>query len=314
MPRGGPNGGDGGNGGSIILQASGRLTTLLDLRYQQHYLLKRAMHGQGKDRRGRDSSDTIIKVPRGTLVREAATTEVLADLTDEGQQVMVARGGRGGRGNAAFATSTHRAPKTAEEGKPGEEQWLQLELKLLAEVGLIGQPNAGKSTLLSCISSARSKVADYPFTTLTPHLGAVRSGEWQSFVVADIPGLIEGAHTGKGLGIQFLRHIERTVFLLFLIDVAELATEDPVKNLEILREEISAYSGTISERPFAVVATKADLKGNGRRLKQLKTYCRQNRCEFLEISAVTGKGVQGLTRYLWGKVSLIRDQRVLHVE
>jgi GTPase len=314
VPRGGPNGGDGGNGGNIILRASGQLSTLLDLKYQQHYLVKRASHGQGKDRHGRSSPDRIIHVPRGTLIRDAETMEILADLTREGQQLMAARGGKGGRGNASFATPVRRAPRWAEEGKPGEERWLQLELKLLADVGLVGLPNAGKSTLLSRISSARPKVADYPFTTLTPYLGMVDCGEGRNFVTADIPGLIEGAYEGKGLGLRFLRHIERTAFLLFLLDVTESVAEDPVKSLEILRREVSAYSRVLSVRPFAVVATKLDVKGKGSQLKSLKMHCRQKKVDFLEVSSVTGEGVQRLVRYLWRKVKSIKNTKEADVE
>ncbi len=309
VPRGGPNGGDGGKGGDVWLQASSQMTTLLDLKYQQHYRLKRAEHGQGKDRHGKNNPDMIIKVPCGTLVRDAETHEVLADLTEEGQQVIVARGGKGGRGNAAFATSTHRAPRRAEEGKPGEERWFLLELKLLAEVGLVGLPNAGKSTLISRISSARPKIADYPFTTLTPHLGTVSWGDGKSFVVADIPGLIEGAHAGKGLGMQFLRHIERTTFLLYLVDIGESATEDPLKSLEILRREVEAYSPRLSEKPFAVAATKMDIKGDGSQLLRLSRYGKQNKYDILRISAVTGEGIEALVRYLSRKVSALRGAK-----
>ena len=309
VPRGGPNGGDGGKGGDVWLQASSQMTTLLDLKYQQHYRLKRAEHGQGKDRHGKNNPDMIIKVPCGTLVRDAETHEVLADLTEEGQQVIVARGGKGGRGNAAFATSTHRAPRQAEEGKPGEERWFLLELKLLAEVGLVGLPNAGKSTLISRISSARPKIADYPFTTLTPHLGAVSWGDGKSFMVADIPGLIEGAHAGKGLGMQFLRHIERTTFLLYLVDIGESATEDPLKSLEILRREVEAYSPRLSEKPFAVAATKMDIKGDRSQLLRLSRYCKQNKYDILRISAVTGEGIEALVGYLSRKVSALRGAK-----
>jgi GTP-binding protein len=309
VPRGGPNGGDGGKGGDIWLQASGELVTLLDLKYQQHYRVKRAQHGRGKNQHGKDSPDMIIKVPCGTLVRDGETHEILADLTEEDQQVLVARGGRGGRGNAAFATPTHQAPRRAEEGKPGEEHWLLLELKLLADVGLVGFPNAGKSTLISRISSARPKIADYPFTTLSPHLGTVSWKEGRSFVVADIPGLIEGAHTGKGLGIQFLRHIERTTFLLYLVDIGESAAEDPVRSLEVLQQEIKSYSPGLSDKPFAVAATKTDIQGEGAKLSRLRTYCHRKKYDLLSISAVTGEGIEKLTDYLGRKVMAMRRQK-----
>src|SRR6058998_4327520 len=246
VPHGGPDGGDGGNGGTVIVVASRRLTTLLDLRYQQHYEAKPGNPGEGSNRHGRTAPDVIIHVPVGTVITDEATGETLADLTADGQSQVVARGGRGGRGNANFATSTNRIPTRTEPGTPGEERWLHLELKLLADVGLVGFPNAGKSTLIAAISAARPKIAEYPFTTLTPNLGIVRWGETESFAVADIPGIIEGAHDGKGLGFQFLRHIERTSFLLHMIDVSEWAPEEPVKSFEIMRQELAAYDEPIT--------------------------------------------------------------------
>jgi GTP-binding protein len=306
VPRGGPNGGDGGNGGDIILRATGQLRTLLDLRYQQHYLVPHAEHGQGKNRHGRNSPPLIIPVPCGTVVRDAESLLELADLTEEGQEQIVAQGGRGGRGNAAFATSTNRAPRRAEKGRPGEERWLLLELKLLADVGLVGFPNAGKSTLISRISSARPKIADYPFTTLTPQLGVVSDEGRGSFVVADIPGLIEGAHTGKGLGLQFLRHIERNVFLLFLIDIGESAEKEPVECFEILRRELKAYNPGLLEKPFAVAATKLDIRGDGIRLKHLVAYCRRKKYLCWPVSAVTGQGIPDLVRFLGDRVRTLR--------
>jgi len=306
VPRGGPNGGDGGNGGDIVLRATGQLRTLLDLRYQQHYLVSHAEHGQGKDRHGRNSPPLIIPVPCGTVVRNGETLEELADLTEEGQERIVAKGGRGGRGNAAFATSTNRAPRRAEKGRPGEERWLLLELKLLADVGLVGFPNAGKSTLISRISSARPKIAGYPFTTLTPQLGVVSDEDRGSFVVADIPGLIEGAHTGKGLGIQFLRHVERNVFLLYLIDIGETAEKEPVESFEILRRELKAYNPGLLEKPFAVAAAKLDIQGDGIRLKKLIAYCRRKKTPCLPLSAVTGQGIAELVRFLGDRVRASR--------
>jgi len=307
VPRGGPNGGDGGNGGDIVLRATGQLRTLLDLRYQQHYLVSHAEHGQGKDRHGRNSSPLVIPVPCGTVVRDAETQDILADLTEEGQERIVARGGRGGRGNAAFATSTNRAPRRAEKGRPGEEHWLLLELKLLADVGLVGFPNAGKSTLISRISAARPRIAEYPFTTLTPQLGVVSDEDRGSFVVADIPGLIEGAHSGKGLGTQFLRHIERNVFLLFLVDIGESTEKDPVESLEVLRQELKAYNPDLLKKPFAVAGTKLDIRGEGTRLEQLTRYCRTKKYDCLPISAVTGEGVADLVRYLGRRI--LKDRR-----
>ena len=303
VPRGGPNGGNGGHGGDIILRATQQLATLVDLGYQQHYRVRRAGHGEGKDQFGKDSPDMMIKVPVGTVVRDAATQEPLADLIHEGQDFVVVKGGKGGRGNAVFATSTNQAPRRTEPGQPGEEKWLILELKLLADVGLVGFPSAGKSTLISRISSARPKIADYPFTTLTPNLGTVSIEEGKSFVVADIPGLIQGAHQGKGLGIRFLRHIERTTFLLFLIDIGESLTQDPVKALETLQEELLAYSPEISKKPFAVSANKMDIKGDGSALSELRKYCRRKKIPFLEISAVAGEGVKELVYFLWENLS-----------
>jgi GTPase len=308
VPRGGPNGGHGGNGGDIVLRATRQLRTLLDLRYQQHYLVPHAEHGQGKDRHGRNSSPLVIPVPCGTVVRDAESGELFADLTEQGQEQIVAKGGRGGRGNSAFATSTNRAPRRAEKGRPGEERWLMLELKLLADVGLVGFPNAGKSTLISRISSARPKIADYPFTTLTPQLGVVSDDDRGSFIVADIPGLIEGAHSGKGLGMQFLRHIERNVYLLFLVDIGESAENEPVESFEILRGELKTYNPALLEKPFAVAATKLDIQGDGARLKRLVSYCRRKKFDCLPVSAVTGAGVSDLIRFLGSRVREDREK------
>jgi GTP-binding protein len=305
VPRGGPDGGDGGDGGSVILVASRRLTTLLDLRYRQRYVADDGEPGRGSRCHGKTAPDVVIPVPLGTIVRDAATGEVLADLTVEGQTCIVARGGRGGRGNAHFATPTVQAPTRADPGTPGEERWLHLELRLLADVGLVGFPNAGKSTLIAAISAARPKIADYPFTTLVPNLGVVSWDEDHSFVVADIPGLIEGAHEGKGLGTQFLRHIKRTAFLLFLVDISEWA-RDPIASLETLRAELAAYDDALISRPFAVVGTKLDIKGDGRRLNELKAYCRKHRIRLFAISAVTREGVEALVRYVGTCVARLR--------
>ena len=306
VPRGGPDGGDGGNGGNVIVVASGRLTTLLDLRYQQHYEAKPGNPGEGSNRHGRTAPDVIIHVPVGTVITDEATGETLADLTADGQSRVVARGGRGGRGNANFATSTNRIPTRTEPGTPGEERWLHLELKLLADVGLVGFPNAGKSTLIAAISAARPKIADYPFTTLTPNLGVVSWGEDRSFVVADIPGLIEGAHEGKGLGVQFLRHIERTSFLLHLVDISEWAAEDPVVSFEVMRKELAAYDPSLKTRPSAVVGTKLDIKGDEQRLDRLRTYCKRHRLRFFPISAVTREGLGALISFVGKQVDTLR--------
>jgi GTP-binding protein len=306
VPRGGPDGGDGGNGGNVVMVASRRLTTLLDLRYQQQYEAKDGGPGGGSRSHGKTAPDVIIPVPLGTIVMDEGTGEILADLTAEGQSHIVARGGRGGRGNSNFATPTVQVPTRADPGGPGEERWLRLELKLLADVGLVGFPNAGKSTLIAAVSAAQPKIADYPFTTLVPNLGVVSWGEEHSFVVADIPGLIEGAHEGKGLGVQFLRHIERTSFLLHLVDISEWAPDDPVTSFEALRGELAAYDASLKARPFAVVGTKLDIKGNEKRLDALKAYCKRKRIKFFAISAVTREGLDVLVQYTGERVMTLR--------
>lgn len=296
VPRGGPNGGDGGKGGDILFQATSQLHTLLDLRYHQEYRAPRGSHGKGKNQHGRDGISIVIRVPMGTVVKDPEIGTLLTDLDAEGKTYLAAQGGRGGKGNAHFATATHRTPRFAQPGEPGEERWLRLELKLLADVGLVGLPNAGKSTLLSRISAARPKIADYPFTTLTPHLGVVRAGEERSFVAADIPGLIEGAHAGAGLGHQFLRHVERTKLLLHLVDVSEGAAEDPVIQFQLITRELALHNPELGAKPQWVVATKIDAEGDGRRRKALAAYCRRKGIPFHAISAVTGKGVRTLLR------------------
>ena len=306
VPRGGPDGGDGGNGGDVVFTASHRLTTLLDLRYQKHYEAEDGRPGGGSHCSGRRGKSVNISLPVGTVVYDDETGEVLADLVTDGERVTIAQGGRGGRGNSHFATSTNRVPTRFDHGTPGEERWLRLELKLLADVGLVGFPNAGKSTLIAAISAARPKIADYPFTTLIPNLGVVPLGEHQSFVIADIPGLIEGAHKGKGLGFQFLRHIERTSFLLHLVDVSEGTPDDPVTSFEVMRRELTAYDDSLSARPFAVVATKVDSQGNGTRVEALRSFCRRRRLKFFPISAVTRQGLDDLVRYVGQQVEALR--------
>jgi GTP-binding protein len=301
VPRGGPNGGDGGDGGSVILHADPQLHTLLDLRYRRLYAAQRGEHGRGKNQSGKRGEDLVIRVPVGTLVRDAAQGDVLADLTSADQEIVVARGGRGGRGNQHFATPTRQAPDFATPAGPGEERALTLELKLLADVGLVGLPNAGKSTLLSTISAARPKVAAYPFTTLEPALGVVTWAEGRSFVAADIPGLIEGAHAGKGLGIQFLRHIERTAFLLHLVDVSDAAGGRPVEDLESVRRELALTSPELAAKPFVVVATKIDAAGGGAEV--LRDYCGAHGWPYFEISAATGQGIEALLRAVGSRVA-----------
>lgn len=296
VPHGGPDGGDGGNGGSVVATASTRVTTLLDLKYRRHYEAESGAPGQKANRHGRTGADVTITVPVGTVIRCADT--ILADLVAPGQRVIVVKGGKGGKGNARFATSTNRAPRTFEEGTPGEELHLDLELKLLADVGLVGFPNAGKSTLISTLSAARPEIADYPFTTLQPHLGVVPMGEYDSFVMADIPGLIQGAHRGKGLGHQFLKHIQRTRFLLYLIDVSDWTTDDPVSTLRVLQEELSAFDLTLGKRAFAVVGTKIDAQGNGQRRREIECYCRDQQMTFFPISSATREGLDTLRTFM----------------
>ncbi len=306
VPRGGPDGGDGGNGGNVIFTASHRLTTLLDLRYQKHYEAEDGVKGSGSNCTGRRGKDVVVALPVGTVIYDDRTGEVLGDLTADGDSVTIAHGGKGGRGNSHFATSTNRVPTHFEHGTAGEERELRLELKLLADVGLVGFPNAGKSTLIAAISAARPKIADYPFTTLIPNLGVVQWASDRSFVVADIPGLIEGAHEGKGLGVQFLRHIERTSFLLHLIDVSEWSEGDPVAGFEILRHELASYDETLAKRPFAVVPTKIDAAGDGAKLQALQAFCKKRRYPCLPISAATREGLTELLHVVGQRVDQLR--------
>jgi GTP-binding protein len=306
VPRGGPDGGDGGDGGDVIFTASRRLTTLLDLRYQRHYQAEDGKPGGGSNCTGRRGKSIQVLLPVGTVVYDLASGEMLADLVADEESVTVAQGGKGGRGNSHFATSTNRVPTHFEPGTEGEEFALRLELKLLADVGLVGFPNAGKSTLIASISAARPKIAEYPFTTLVPNLGVVRYGEDRSFVVADIPGLIEGAHEGKGLGMQFLRHVERTSLLLHLIDVSEAAVQDPVASFEIMREELAAYDTALAKRPFAVVATKIDAAGEGHRLAALQHYCHRQNLPFLSVSSATRAGLSELMTYVGQRIEQLR--------
>ncbi|GBE01295.1 GTPase Obg [bacterium BMS3Bbin06] len=301
IPRGGPDGGDGGRGGHVIIRAVPQLGTLLDQRYRKTYHAEKGGHGMGKKQHGQQGSDLIIRVPAGTVVKDAASGEIIADLERVGSEVLVARGGRGGLGNTHFKTSTRQAPRFAQPGEEGEERVLILELKLLADVGLIGLPNAGKSTLISRISSARPKIADYPFTTLIPSLGVVKLDDFRSFVVADIPGLIEGANRGAGLGFQFLRHVERTKIMLHLVDISPMTVGDPVENLKKINREITLHSGSIGERPQAVAATKIDIADTAK-LERLRQHCVAQGIPFFEISAVTGKGIKEILRFLASKV------------
>lgn len=296
VPFGGPSGGDGGHGGSVILRADPNLATLLDFRYQQHYRAERGQHGQGKNRTGRDGSDLELRAPVGTLVRDLESGEVLGELLAPDDRVVVARGGRGGRGNAAFATSTHQAPRRWEPGEEGEERRISLELKLIADVGLVGQPNAGKSTLLAAVSAATPKIADYPFTTLTPNLGVVQLGIGRTFVVADIPGIIEGAHEGKGLGLRFLRHIERTRTLAFMVPVD---ADDAQAEYALLRSELAAHSAELADKPHCVILTKMDLLAPD---DPAPPFDAPDAWGVFAISAVTRRGLPELLEALWSRV------------
>jgi GTP-binding protein len=294
VPRGGPNGGDGGRGGSVILEADEGLGTLLDFRYRRHYAAQRGRHGEGSDRHGASGEDLLLRVPVGTTVRERDTGLVLGDLTRHGERLDVARGGRGGRGNARFASSTHRAPRHAEPGEAGEERWLRLELRLLADVGVVGFPNAGKSTLVSRLSAARPRIADYPFTTLVPTLGLVRLDEGRSFVIADVPGLIPGAAEGKGLGLRFLRHLERTRLLIHLLDLDPATGRDPVDDWRTIQAELLAYSPELAARPQLIAANKTDLPDAAPRLARVEALGRDEGIPVFPIAARVGHGLDAL--------------------
>jgi GTPase len=304
VPRGGPSGGDGGNGGSIYLQANPNDNTLLRYRYNREFKADRGRHGEGSNCTGHSGEDMILQVPVGTLVFDDATGETIVDLAEPGQRVLVAHGGRGGRGNQHFAKPWHQAPREHDEGQPGEERHLRLELKLLADVGLVGFPNAGKSTLISVISAARPKIANYPFTTLEPNLGVVNADGGgthghelgRTFVVADLPGLIEGAHEGAGLGIRFLRHVERTRLLVHLIDTSDASTIEPIHAFEVISGELRAFSEALTEKPMIVVATKLDATTDRTQLEALRDFCQDHDLEFHAISSATGEGVRDLVR------------------
>jgi GTP-binding protein len=299
VPRGGPDGGPGGDGGSVFLVADPSVKALNAFRYKKRFAAQRGRHGEGSDRAGRSGRDLEIRVPPGTVVLDADGASVIADLLRQGDRVRVAAGGRGGRGNAAFATSTHQAPRRAEDGTHGEERSILLELKLIADAGIVGFPNAGKSTLIARISAARPKIADYPFTTLEPNLGVVDLDENRSFVVADIPGLIEGAHMGLGLGTKFLRHVERTRVLVHLVDASEASGRDPERDLDVINGELAAFSPGLAAKSQVVAANKIDAVTDRRRLRALEARCAASGVPFFRISAVTGKGVRELLEGVW---------------
>lgn len=306
IEMGGPDGGDGGDGGSIYAEVDPGLGTLLDFRYKVHYKAGRGDHGRGKNMHGSNGESLTVKVPPGTLIYDGETGEQLFDLTEPGQRVLLLKGGRGGRGNARFATSTNRAPRHFQPGLPGEERWLRLELKLLADVGLVGLPNAGKSTLISTISAARPKVADYPFTTLVPNLGVVRWGGYKTFVVADIPGLIEGASEGHGLGTRFLRHVERTDLFLHLIDLSDLQTGDPMENFDLINRELGRHNPLLLSKPQIVVLTKMDITEVREKAEEIVPALQERGCRVHTISAVTGQGVQDLVNTVGRELELLR--------
>jgi GTP-binding protein len=303
VPKGGPSGGDGGAGGSVWIVASKRLNTLYHLQFQREWKGGRGQHGMGSNCSGHDGADVFIELPVGSVVRDKATGELIADLTHDEERVLVAKGGRGGWGNQHFATATRQAPRFAQDGDPGEERTLAIELKLIADVGLVGLPNAGKSTLISVISAARPKIADYPFTTLVPNLGVVKADDDETFVVADIPGLIEGAHEGHGLGDQFLRHVERCSVLVHLVDLS--ANETPEHDAEVIERELELYSRILADKPRLICGSKLDsaVPGNS---EKLRAWAEHNGYEYHEISAVVGDGVRELVRRL---ARFVRENR-----
>jgi GTP-binding protein len=315
VPRGGPSGGDGGKGGDVWMESSERHNTLVHFRFNPEYKSGRGRHGEGSNKTGRDGEEILLKVPVGTIVYDEQTGEKIHDFSRPDERVVIARGGRGGRGNAQFATSTHQAPREHEEGREGEDRVFRLELKLLADVGLVGYPNVGKSTLISRISAARPKIADYPFTTLEPNLGVVliegkksdkKKEEEVSFVVADIPGLIEGAHAGAGLGIQFLRHIERTRLLVHLVDVSDASgRNDVVKDVQVILDELKNFGASLEKKPILMVASKIDV-ANPDKLKKLKQWCTRKKLKLYPISAVTGEGIDKLKFAMADEVKRLR--------
>jgi GTP-binding protein len=307
VPRGGPSGGDGGRGGDVWILADSSLNTLLHLRYNPEHIAERGRHGEGSNCSGREGEDRIVRVPVGTQIFDSTSGELLQDLAADGARWLAAKGGRGGFGNSHFATSTNRAPRYHQSGSEGEELELQLELKLLADVGLVGFPNAGKSTLISTISAAKPKIADYPFTTLEPHLGVVDLGDFRTFVVADIPGLIEGAHEGAGLGDRFLRHIERTKLLLHLVDVSSVSGREPVSDYLAVNHELRAYNPELANRPQIVVATKIDALDEPARLESLRSQAAAEGLPFYEISSVTNKGTQELVAAIAAKLDELTE-------
>src|SRR5258705_6355739 len=310
VPRGGPDGGDGGAGGSVFIVATLTKNTLIDFRFHPEFEARGGSHGQGSNKTGQTAYDLEIGVPIGTLVfqKDPESDEItpMADLTEEGQRVLVAKGGRGGRGNARFVSSTNRAPRRTEPGEDGEERFIRLQLKLIADAGLVGFPNAGKSTLISRISAARPKIADYPFTTLSPNLGVVTLTDDRSFVVADVPGLIEGAHEGHGLGHQFLRHIERTKVLVHLVDVSGASGRDPVPDFDTILDELRLFDAKVAAKPMIVAATKMDAVDDPARVDALEQHVRDRGLPCVRISAVAGTGIDELLEMMWRQIAALR--------
>ncbi|HEX8198483.1 MAG TPA: GTPase ObgE [Pyrinomonadaceae bacterium] len=313
VPRGGPSGGDGGRGGDVWIEATEGLNTLLHLRYNPIHEAQRGRHGEGSNRHGRDGENVTVQVPVGTQIFDAESGDLLFDFTENGQRFLAAKGGKGGWGNQHFATPTNRAPKYHYEGRPGDEKELQLELKLIADVGLVGFPNAGKSTLISVISAAKPKIADYPFTTLEPNLGVVDLGDYKTFVVADIPGLIEGASEGAGLGDRFLRHVERTKIMLHLVDVSSISGRNPVEDYEIINRELANYNQDLAARPQIVVATKIDALDEPERLENLRQRAEADGKPFLQISAVTNQGTRELVTTVAQKLEGIAQEKSVEI-
>jgi len=306
VPKGGPSGGNGGHGGSIYLVADTHENTLLKFRFNHTFRAERGRHGEGSNRHGRSGEDLEIRVPVGTVIYDDETGEILHDFTQANESVLIAKGGRGGHGNAHFASSINRVPFKAQDGAPGEEKTLRLELKLLADVGLVGYPNVGKSTLISRISAARPKIAEYPFTTMEPHLGVVSLDTDRSFVVADIPGLIEGAHLGAGLGVQFLKHIERTRLLLHLIDMSAMSDRDPIDEFHTINSELAGHNADLPRKPKIIVAAKMDA-AIAKKVQKLSRWCAKSNLEFVKISSITGEGLEDLKRAVFRKLSASKN-------
>jgi len=307
VPRGGPDGGDGGKGGDVVLVSSSDRRTLYPFRFQHEFRAERGAAGQGRQKTGKSGSDALIEVPPGTLIRDAGTGEVVKDFSKPGETFIVARGGRGGKGNTHFKSSTHRTPRLSQPGEPGETRRLKLELKLLADVGIVGLPNAGKSTLISVISAVKPKIADYPFTTLVPNLGVVKAGEREPFVVADIPGLIEGAHQGAGLGIRFLRHVERTRIFVHLIDAAGIDPQKPLAAYDAVNAELALYSSSLARKPRIIVLNKLDLPGSEERASAFRRALKKRQKVYL-ISAATGKGIAPLLTEVSRRLDELRHE------